>query len=134
MSPYLSQANALKARLRGIWRDFNHDDIGTVHNYVGGQKKAILFSPYQCLADHSFWFINRKPNLLNTAVSRAEELFVVVGNLQELEKAGGETARLIQHIRTWGKIYLTPSEISVNGFRASAPTSNRKPKNVKQFP
>ncbi|NJM89939.1 MAG: superfamily I DNA/RNA helicase [Hydrococcus sp. RU_2_2] len=134
MSPYLSQANALKARLRGIWRDFNHDDIGTVHKYVGGQKKAILFSPYQCLADHSFWFINRKPNLLNTAVSRAEELFVVVGNLQELEKAGGETARLIQHIRTWGKIYLTPSEFSVNGFRASAPTSNRKPKNVKQLP
>ena len=112
MSPFLSQALALKARLRAAWRDFKRDDIGTVHNFQGGQKKVILFSPYQCHSDHSFWFINRKPNLLNTAVSRAEELFVVVGNLRELEKAGSETRRLVQHIRTCGKICSAPDKIN----------------------
>lgn len=110
MSPYLSQAVALKERLRATWRDFKHDDIGTVHNFQGGQKKAIVFSPYQCSSEHSFWYINRRPNLLNTAVSRAEELFIVIGNLKELENAGSETKRLIEHIRTWGEISALPSE------------------------
>ena len=127
MSPFMIQANALRARLRAKWTDFKHDDIGTVHNYVGGQKKAILFSPYQCHGEHSFWFINRKPNLLNTAVSRAEELFILVGNVGELEKAGGEMRRMIQHIRSWGEIRSILVESSCNGAEKPASTPlNRK--------
>ncbi|MBD0388826.1 MAG: superfamily I DNA/RNA helicase, partial [Nostoc sp. C3-bin3] len=104
MSPFLQQANALKYRLSNRWRNFCWDDIGTVHTFQGGEKSAIIFSPYQCHQEHSFWFLNRKPNLLNTAVSRAKELFVLVGNLRELELAGGETKRLVEHIRQHGEI------------------------------
>lgn len=104
MSPFLQQANALRYRLSTRWRNFSWDDIGTVHNFQGGEKAAIIFSPYQCHQEHSFWFLNRKPNLLNTAVSRAKELFVLVGNLRELELAGGETKRLVEHIRQYGEI------------------------------
>lgn len=104
MSPFLQQANALKYRLSNRWRNFSWDDIGTVHNFQGGEKAAIIFSAYQCHQEHSFWFLNRKPNLLNTAVSRARELFVLVGNLRELELAGGETKRLVEHIRQHGEI------------------------------
>ncbi|MBN3947222.1 MAG: superfamily I DNA/RNA helicase [Nostoc sp. NMS7] len=104
MSPFLQQANALRYRLSNRWRNFSWDDIGTVHTFQGGEKAAIIFSPYQCHQDHSFWFLNRKPNLLNTAVSRAKELFVLVGNLKELELAGGETKRLVEYIRLHGEI------------------------------
>jgi superfamily I DNA and/or RNA helicase len=104
MSPFSQQANALKYRLSNRWRNFSWDDIGTVHNFQGGEKAAIIFSPYQCQQEHSFWFLNRKPNLLNTAVSRARELFILVGNLRELELAGGETKRLVEHIRQHGEI------------------------------
>jgi hypothetical protein len=104
MSPFLQQANALKYRLSTRWRNFCWDDIGTVHNFQGGEKAAIIFSPYQCHQEHSFWFLNRKPNLLNTAVSRAKELFILVGNVRELELAGGETKRLVEHIRLHGEI------------------------------
>jgi len=104
MSPFSQQANALKYRLSNRWRNFSWDDIGTVHTFQGGEKAAIIFSPYQCHQEHSFWFLNRKPNLLNTAVSRARELFVLVGNLRELELAGGETKRLVEHIRQHGEI------------------------------
>ncbi|BAY67138.1 superfamily I DNA/RNA helicase (plasmid) [Calothrix brevissima NIES-22] len=103
MSPFLQQANALRYRLSNRWRNFSWDDIGTVHTFQGGEKAAIIFSPYQCHQEHSFWFLNRKPNLLNTAVSRAKELFVLVGNLRELELAGGETKRLVEHIRLHGE-------------------------------
>lgn len=104
MSPFLQQANALKYRLSTRWRNFCWDDIGTVHNFQGGEKAAIIFSAYQCHQEHSFWFLNRKPNLLNTAVSRAKELFILVGNVRELELAGGETKRLVEHIRQHGEI------------------------------
>ena len=104
MSPFLQQANALKYRLSNRWRNFSWDDIGTVHTFQGGEKAAIIFSPYQCHQEHSFWFLNRKPNLLNTAVSRAKELFILVGNVRELELAGGETKRLVEHIRQHGEI------------------------------
>ncbi|MFW9263522.1 DEAD/DEAH box helicase [Nostoc sp. CALU 546] len=104
MSPFLQQANALKYRLSNRWRNFSWDDIGTVHTFQGGEKAAIIFSPYQCHQEHSFWFLNRKPNLLNTAVSRAKDLFVLVGNVRELELAGGETKRLVEHIRQHGEI------------------------------
>ncbi|MBW4598544.1 MAG: superfamily I DNA/RNA helicase [Calothrix sp. FI2-JRJ7] len=104
MSPFSQQANALRYRLSNRWRNFSWDDVGTVHTFQGGEKAAIIFSPYQCQKEHSFWFLNRKPNLLNTAVSRARELFVLVGNLRELELAGGETKRLVEHIRLYGEI------------------------------
>ncbi len=104
MSPFSQQANALRYRLTKRWQNFSWDDIGTVHTFQGGEKAAIIFSPYQCHKEHSFWFLNRKPNLLNTAVSRARELFILVGNLRELELAGGETKRLVEHIRQYGEI------------------------------
>jgi AAA domain len=104
MSPFSQQANALRYRLTKRWQNFSWDDIGTVHTFQGGEKAAIIFSPYQCHKEHSFWFLNRKPNLLNTAVSRARELFVLVGNLRELELAGGETKRLVEHILRHGEI------------------------------
>ncbi|MBD2683317.1 MULTISPECIES: DEAD/DEAH box helicase [Nostoc] len=104
MSPFLQQANALRYRLSNRWRNFCWDDIGTVHTFQGGEKAAIIFSAYQCHQEHSFWFLNRKPNLLNTAVSRAKELFILVGNVRELELAGGETKRLVEHIRQHGEI------------------------------
>jgi predicted nucleic acid-binding Zn-ribbon protein len=107
MSPFSQQANALRYRLTNRWRNFSWDDIGTVHTFQGGEKTAIIFSAYQCHKDHSFWFLNRKPNLLNTAVSRARELFVLVGNLRELELAGGETKRLVEHIRQHGEMRST---------------------------
>ncbi|MEM6403124.1 MAG: AAA domain-containing protein, partial [Cyanobacteria bacterium P01_D01_bin.116] len=109
ISPFLQQANALKYRLYNRCQNISWNDIGTVHTFQGGEKAAIILSPYQCHQEHSFWFLNRKPNLLNTAVSRARELFVLVGNLEELKRAGGETKRLVEHIEQHGEIRSTNS-------------------------
>ncbi|MEL6501985.1 MAG: C-terminal helicase domain-containing protein, partial [Cyanobacteria bacterium J06623_1] len=110
ISPFLQQANALRYRLSNRERqNLSWNDIGTVHTFQGGEKAAIILSPYQCHQEHSFWFLNRKPNLLNTAVSRARELFVLVGNLEELKRAGGETKRLVEHIEQHGEIRSTSS-------------------------
>ena len=107
MTPFFHQATALKHRLQTRWHDFPRADIGTVHQFQGGEKAVIVFSPYQCERSH-LSFLNRHSNLLNTAVSRAEELFILVGNLEELEAAGGETRRLVQHIQQWGELRSLP--------------------------
>ncbi|MBA2749295.1 MAG: hypothetical protein H0U45_11290, partial [Tatlockia sp.] len=47
------------------------------------------------------------PNLLNVAVSRAQELFILVGNL-ELLQSGGYTEMLVEHIKQSGEIRSLP--------------------------
>ncbi|MBE9011835.1 superfamily I DNA/RNA helicase [Pseudanabaenaceae cyanobacterium LEGE 13415] len=102
LSPFFHQASALRSQLRERWRDFSYYSIGTVHDFQGGEKPVIILSPFQC--DRDFLnYINRRSNLLNTAVSRAEELFILVGNLEELESSG-ETRRLVRHCRQYGEI------------------------------
>lgn len=84
ISPYRRQADALTSSLRSGWSDFPTNNMGTVHTFQGGQKSVIILSTRQCHSKDSLWFINRRPNLLNVAVSRARELFILVGNLERL--------------------------------------------------
>lgn len=108
ISPYRRQANALGSRLCSRWQDFSNNSIGTIHTFQGGEKSVILLSTRQCRTEDSLWFINRRPNLLNVAVSRARELFILVGNLEHLEQGGGYTKMLVEHIRQHGEIRSLP--------------------------
>ncbi|OKH32388.1 DNA helicase [[Phormidium ambiguum] IAM M-71] len=103
ISPYRSQANALQLTLQSRWNNFPSDSIGTVHTFQGGQKAAIILSTRQCHSTDSLWFINRQPNLLNVAVSRARELFILVGNLERLKKEG-YTKQLVEYIEQFGEV------------------------------
>ncbi|MBD2415586.1 DNA helicase [Nostoc calcicola FACHB-389] len=103
ISPYRRQVNALTQRLQSHWTDFSSQSIGTVHTFQGGQKSVIIFSTRQCQASDSLWFINRRPNLLNVAVSRARELFILVGNLARISE-GGHTKELVEYIKEFGEI------------------------------
>jgi AAA domain len=103
ISPYRRQADALIERLRARWKEFALDSIGTVHTFQGGQKSVIILSTRQCDRLDSLWFIDRRPNLLNVAVSRARELFILVGNLDLLLK-GNYTKQLVEYIKQFGEI------------------------------
>ena len=104
ISPYRRQANALQERLQSAWQDFSNNDIGTVHTFQGGEKSVIILSTRQCQENHSFWFLNRQPNLLNVAVSRARELLIVVGNLERLKAGGSYTKQVVEYIEEFGEI------------------------------
>ncbi|NJO93312.1 MAG: hypothetical protein HC820_01160 [Hydrococcus sp. RM1_1_31] len=103
ISPYRRQADTLTERLRARWKEFALDSIGTVHTFQGGQKSVIILSTRQCPRLDSIWFIDRRPNLLNVAVSRARELFILVGNLDLLLK-GNYTKQLVEYIQKFGEI------------------------------
>ncbi len=108
ISPYHAQADYLRTHIRKHYPTFTYDSIGTVHTFQGGQKAAIILSTRQCLDSQNLHFINQKPNLLNVAVSRAEELFILVGNIERLTKAGGYTKQLVEYIRQYGDIRELP--------------------------
>ncbi len=108
ISPYRAQADMLHNSLEKKYPDLTRDSIGTVHTFQGGQKSVIILSTRQCRATDSFWFINRRPNLLNVAVSRARELFILVGNLDLLSSSGGYTRMLVEHIQQSGEIGQLP--------------------------
>ena len=103
ISPYRRQADALTERLQSRWKEFPLDSLGTVHTFQGGQKSVIILSTRQCQPTDSLWFINRRPNLLNVAVSRAKELFILVGNLDRLLD-GYYTKQLVEYIEQFGEI------------------------------
>ena len=108
ISPYRVQALELQSSLQKSYLALTGDSIGTVHTFQGGQKSVIILSTRQCRNTDSFWFINRRPNLLNVAVSRARELFILVGNLELLKQSGGYTRMLVEHIQKSGEIRQLP--------------------------
>ncbi|MGB3491942.1 MAG: AAA domain-containing protein [Elainellaceae cyanobacterium] len=119
ISVFRAQAEALKdsltkkfPRLQGA--------IGTVHTFQGSERRVIILSTKVCRRQDSITWINQKPNLLNVAVSRAKELFILVGNLHRLEeeRSGIYTRQLVEHIREYGLVleYKTAEEVSSDGF------------------
>lgn len=54
--------------------------VGTVHKLQGAQAPIVLFSSVYGSNDDEMKFIDSKPNMLNVAVSRAQDAFVVFGN------------------------------------------------------
>jgi superfamily I DNA and/or RNA helicase len=53
--------------------------LGTVHRFQGGERRVVLFSSVVTEA-RSLTFLNARPNLLNVAVSRAQQHFVCLGH------------------------------------------------------
>jgi len=58
--------------------------VGTVHSLQGAERSIVIFSPvYTKHADGEF--IDRSPSMLNVAVSRAKDSFLVFGDMDVLE-------------------------------------------------
>lgn len=74
--------------------------VGTIHRLQGGERPVVLLS--NVLHQKSPDFLNAKVNLLNVAVSRAQQHFVFVGCLKNL-KQGVYGRVLHQHLQEHGK-------------------------------
>ncbi len=95
ISPFAGQVRAIRqaCQQRGI--AVEGDDgltIGTVHALQGAARPVVLFSPvYSKHADGQF--IDKDPSLLNVAVSRAKDAFLVFGDMDVLSLAASTTPR-----------------------------------------
>ena len=75
--------------------------IGTVHALQGAERPVILFSSVYGPGDTGTMFFDRedKPNMLNVAVSRAKDSFIVFGNRKILDpKSSKPSGVLAKHL------------------------------------
>lgn len=80
ITPFAAQSGVLREELRK--RNLSVE-AGTVHTFQGGELPVVLFSPVYSTRPQppSQLFFDAGPNLLNVAVSRARDSFLVFGDM-----------------------------------------------------
>lgn len=79
VTPFAGQAATIcesleKYEIQGV-------TVGTVHCLQGAERPVVIFSPTVTSADPGPYFFDRGPNMLNVAVSRAKDSFLVFGDM-----------------------------------------------------
>lgn len=110
LTPYRGQLNYINYALRksriphnsgeGNYEHEKSIATGTVHRFQGGERKIVLFS--HVISNGTPLFLNSRVNLLNVAISRAQNQFIFVGSLEALSR-GTYTAMLKNHLLAQGE-------------------------------
>jgi len=96
VTPFSAQVNAIKAALRKL--DINCSGgedsltVGTVHSLQGAERAIVLFSPVYSKHEDG-GFIDSDNSMLNVAVSRAKDSFLVFGDMDLFEIQPGSSPR-----------------------------------------
>lgn len=82
ITPFASQKNELSKALIEAGYNTNNLKLGTVHALQGAERDIVLFSSVYSSIDKGTLFFDRddKPNMLNVAVSRAKDSFILFGD------------------------------------------------------
>lgn len=88
VTPFKAQEKAIRRRLQEALggEDAKGIVVGTVHRLQGAEKNIVIFSPVNGPGDVPTPFFDRGPNMLNVAVSRAKDSFLVFGNMSLFRK------------------------------------------------
>ena len=86
ITPFKAQAQMIKNVLKQIlpqevWTKIT---VGTIHVFQGGERKIIIMSTTYG-KDEGCFFIDNNKSLMNVAVSRAEDSFLMFGNIRCLK-------------------------------------------------
>ncbi|WP_082190330.1 AAA domain-containing protein [Frateuria defendens] len=96
VTPFGGQVQAISNACHSLGIKVGNDDggmtVGTVHSLQGAERPVVIFSPtYTKHADGGF--IDRSASMLNVAVSRAKNTFLVFGDMDVFESAPTATPR-----------------------------------------
>lgn len=130
VTPFSAQKRVLQtsiSHMRGNEKlDFSNITVGTVHALQGAQRPIIIFSPtYDRDTPPSFIEGNR--SLLNVAISRAEDSFVIIGAMEHFEGIPSSTLGIVgrsmfthgSELREVTGNYAAPDDIVLRGERLS---------------
>lgn len=96
VTPFSAQVNAIEAALRMLGINCSGDDdsltVGTVHALQGAEREIVLFSPVYSKHEDG-GFIDNDSSMLNVAVSRAKDSFLVFGDMDLFEIQPASTPR-----------------------------------------
>lgn len=101
ITPFKGQAKILREK-------YNENKVGTIHTFQGREEKSVFFSSVMndldfckkhIKSNHNLFY----PELINVAVSRAIEHFVLVADTAFFNKIKCELTNLIEYINVYGK-------------------------------
>ncbi|MDX7986883.1 DNA helicase [Xenorhabdus sp. 12] len=88
VTPFSAQVNAIRQALRKLGINCSDDEhsmtVGTVHSLQGAERAIVLFSPVYSKHEDG-GFIDSDSSMLNVAVSRAKDSFLVFGDMDLFE-------------------------------------------------
>lgn len=97
ITPFVAQKRTIISLL--MKEGIHISKVGTVHALQGGERPVILFSTVYTTRDQGTFFFDRGPNMLNVAVSRAKDSFLVFGDMEilnpQLSTPSGLLARFL---------------------------------------
>ncbi len=118
ITPFKNQKDLIDYKLRENHLE-NKTSCGTVHAFQGDEKDEILFS--LALTNRTYpktydWLKNNR-ELLNVAVSRAKDKFVIFSNSEELKRLhknndADDLYELTEYVKKNGEYKITPRESS----------------------
>ena len=80
ITPFKGQSIVIKRMIKSQLPDIkNNIEVGTVHTFQGAERKVIIFSSVYG-SEEGCYFINQNKSLMNVAVSRAKDSFLVFGD------------------------------------------------------
>jgi len=92
ITPFKAQEDQIKKEIKGFEQTI---DVGTVHKFQGGERRIILFSTVYGSEDGCS-FLDYKPNLMNVAMSRAKDRFIVFGEINCLSQSKQKPSGLLR--------------------------------------
>ncbi len=100
LTPYVGQLDLLRNLLRRGVEDADSLSLGTVHRFQGGERPVVIFSSVARSAAQ-MRFLDQRVYLLNVAVSRAKEHFILLGD-PDILAAGKYTSGLLSRSQQLG--------------------------------
>jgi hypothetical protein len=96
VTPFAAQKN----KLIEAFRHNSNIKVGTVHTFQGGECRAIIFSTVISSGSTAFQidFVQNSYRLVNVALTRALDYFILVGNLAEIDSGQGFLTKLSHYI------------------------------------
>ena len=101
ITPFRSQKQSIERALWTAGIPASRMKIGTVHALQGAQRRIVLFSAVYGSGDlNQRYFFDCGDNLLNVAVSRAQDHFIVFGHPAIFSQSGNTpSGKLAQHLQ-----------------------------------
>ncbi|CAM1333255.1 AAA domain-containing protein [Tenacibaculum aestuariivivum] len=104
ITPFASQKGELSKALIEAGFKVNDIKLGTVHALQGAERSIILFSSVYTNLDEGTMFFEKdnKPNMLNVAVSRAKDSFILFGDTRIFDETKNTPSGILKkHLKVY---------------------------------
>lgn len=100
VTPFSTQSRLVSSKISAKLGTGHKITVGTVHALQGAERRIVLFSSVYSSGDAGqYFFFDKSKNMLNVAVSRAKDSFLVFGNMnifdEQSSRPSGIMARFL---------------------------------------